>query len=210
MYKGKHMRTKTKLFLIKFIPIRSVRHRLRNKLNPKKDVFKELYPNAVIDPTNIISNPEYVKIGNNVCLNGYNEIWANPPGVEIGDNVVFANHIVVMSNSHHYDSNEMVPYDSKGIARPIHIGNNVWIGAHSIILPGVYIDEGAIIAAGSVVTKSVPKCAIVAGNPARIVKYRDIKTYDKLVKEKKFYNFVGPKKAKPEMIIINEYKPFMK
>jgi acetyltransferase-like isoleucine patch superfamily enzyme len=203
------MKIKTKLFLIKFIPIRSIRHKLRKKLNPKKDIFKELYPYARIDPTNIISDPKYVKIGKNVCFNGFNEIWSGPPGIEIGDNVVFANHIVVISDFHHYENDEMLPYDRNDIARPVHIGNNVWIGMHSIILPGVYIDEGAVIAAGSVVTKSVPKCAIVAGNPARIIKYRDIKKYDKLVKEKKFYDFIGPR-FELNKIIINEYKPFMK
>ena len=204
------MKTKTKLFLIKFIPLRNIRHKLRDKLNPKISKFKELYPDCVIDPTNIIANPQFVKIGKNCLFNAYNEIWANPPGIEIGNNVVFANHIVVISNFHHYENDEMVPYDTKGEARPVHIGDNVWVGMHSIILPGVYIDEGAIIAAGSVVTKSVPKCAIVAGNPARIVKYRDIKKYDRLVKEKKFFNFTVPAELEPEMVIINEYKPFMK
>ena len=48
------------------------------------------------------------------------------------------------------------------------------------ITPGVYIDEGAIVAMGAVVTKDVPKCAIVGGNPARVLKYRDIQHYDRL------------------------------
>jgi acetyltransferase-like isoleucine patch superfamily enzyme len=48
------------------------------------------------------------------------------------------------------------------------------------ITPGVYIHEGAIVAMGAVVTKDVPKCAIVGGNPARVLKYRDIQHYDRL------------------------------
>ncbi len=52
------------------------------------------------------------------------------------------------------------------------IGNGVWIGCHSVIMPGVKIGDGAIVAAGSVVTKSVPPYAIVAGNPAKILKFR--------------------------------------
>lgn len=59
---------------------------------------------------------------------------------------------------------------------PIDIGNDVWIGTNSIILSGVKIGDGAIIAAGSVVTKDVPDFAIVAGNPSRIIKYRFEKT----------------------------------
>lgn len=62
------------------------------------------------------------------------------------------------------------------------IGNDVWIGQNAIIIGGVRIGDGAIVAAGSVVTKDVPPCAIVGGNPARIIKYRfdnenDIRTH---------------------------------
>lgn len=61
-----------------------------------------------------------------------------------------------------------MPY-SKGI---IEIGNDVWIGTSAIILSGVKIGHGAVVAAGSIVTKSVPPYAIVGGNPAKIIKYR--------------------------------------
>ena len=57
-----------------------------------------------------------------------------------------------------------------GYGIPISIGNNVWIGGHSVILPGVTIGDGAVIAAGSVVTKSVSPRTLVAGNPAKIKK----------------------------------------
>lgn len=56
--------------------------------------------------------------------------------------------------------------------RPITIGNDVWIGSRAIILDGVHIGDGAIIGAGSVVTKDVPPYAIVGGVPARIIRYR--------------------------------------
>jgi len=59
------------------------------------------------------------------------------------------------------------------IDRPISVGRHVWIGVGSIILPGVVIEDYAVIAGGSVVDHNVPKGAIVAGNPARIIKYRD-------------------------------------
>ena len=56
--------------------------------------------------------------------------------------------------------------------RNIIIEDDVWIGANSVILPGITIEQGAVIGAGSVVTKDVPSYAIVAGNPAKIIKYR--------------------------------------
>jgi acetyltransferase-like isoleucine patch superfamily enzyme len=55
-------------------------------------------------------------------------------------------------------------------ARPIHVGDNVWIGFGSCILPGVSIGEGSIVGARSVVTEAVPPYTIVAGNPARVVR----------------------------------------
>ena len=53
---------------------------------------------------------------------------------------------------------------------PIRIGNNVWIGAQATVLPGVTIDDGAIIAAGAVVSRDVPANVIVGGVPAKIIK----------------------------------------
>lgn len=69
---------------------------------------------------------------------------------------------------------------SKG---PIVIGNDVWIGMDSMILSGVTIGQGAVIAAGSVVTKDVPPYAIVGGNPAKVIKYRfEPQIIDRLLK----------------------------
>jgi serine acetyltransferase len=61
------------------------------------------------------------------------------------------------------------------------IGNDVWIGMDATILSGVTVGNGAVIAAGSIVNKNIPAYAIVAGNPAKVVKYRfDQETIDKL------------------------------
>ncbi len=62
------------------------------------------------------------------------------------------------------------PITAKG---PITIENEAWVGTAAIILSGVTIGEGAVVAAGAVVTRDVPAGAIVAGNPARIIKYRN-------------------------------------
>jgi acetyltransferase-like isoleucine patch superfamily enzyme len=74
--------------------------------------------------------------------------------------------------------------DSMSVSKgPIIIGNDVWIGFRSVILSGVTIGDGAVIYAGSVVTKDVPSYAIVAGVPAKIIRYRfDSKTIEKLVR----------------------------
>lgn len=72
----------------------------------------------------------------------------------------------------HLKSFGFVEENEKIEIREISIGNDVWIGANSCILSGVCIGNGAVIGAGSVVTKNVPDYAVVAGNPARVIKYR--------------------------------------
>ena len=58
--------------------------------------------------------------------------------------------------------------------KPVHIGNDVWLGSRVTILPGVNIGNGCIIGASAVVTKDVPDYAVVGGNPAKILKYRKL------------------------------------
>lgn len=93
----------------------------------------------------------------------------------IADNVIF-----LLGGDHKYTSLLLYPihvkfmkyqYEAK-TKGPISVGDDVWIGSHAIILSGITIGNGAVVGAGSVVTKDVPPYAIVAGNPARIIKYR--------------------------------------
>ncbi|MFK5968546.1 MAG: DapH/DapD/GlmU-related protein [Candidatus Marithrix sp.] len=79
------------------------------------------------------------------------------------------------------------PYDR--FAKKVEIGNDVWIGTGSTILRGVKIGDGAVIGANSIVTKDVPPYAIVAGNPANILKYRFEKTIIKRLEELKWWDF---------------------
>lgn len=93
-----------------------------------------------------------------------------------------------------------------GIYSHVEIGNNCWFGARCIILPGVKIEDGAVIAAGSVVTKSVPCGAIVGGNPAKIIGWRDMDKYNKLKSEHK--NYIFGRKIK--RVVKSEFKEFLK
>lgn len=95
----------------------------------------------------------------------------------------------MMARNHLYDDVDLksVPYDYRYKNKKVVIGNFCWIGARTTILPGVTIGDGAVIGAGSVVAHDVPKRAVVAGNPAKILKYRDISKFDELVKEGKGY-----------------------
>lgn len=80
-----------------------------------------------------------------------------------------------------------MPYDNVTYLQGVVIGKNVWIGDHTMICPGVKIGDGAVIAMGSVVSRDVPSCAVVGGNPATVIKMRDMELYDRLLEEGKYY-----------------------
>lgn len=87
-------------------------------------------------------------------------------GVIIGDGTIIAAGVKIISANHApQEINKWLP------APPIVIGQNVWVGANAVILPGVQVGEKAVIGAAAVVTKSIPDRAIAVGNPARIIKY---------------------------------------
>lgn len=94
---------------------------------------------------------------------------------------------MMITQIHNYDHGKKVPYDDTYIYKDITIEDNVWLGSRVIVLGGVTIGEGAIIQAGSVVVKNIPKYAIAGGHPATVFKYRDIDHYERLKAEGKFH-----------------------
>jgi virginiamycin A acetyltransferase len=98
------------------------------------------------------------------------------------------NHPLNYKSSHPFFFNSRLKIVEKDLipTTSIVVGNDVWIGVNVIILPSVsFIGDGAVIGAGSIVTKNVPPYAIVAGNPAKVIKYRfEPDRIDKLLKEK--------------------------
>ncbi len=121
-----------------------------------------------------ISFSDKLMIGNNCKINSNVYINARS-GVTIGDNVTLSHGVKIISTGydieHWMSTGERVHITDK----PIHIGNNCWIGTNAIILPGVKITgEYVVIGAGAVVTKDITESKVlVAGNPAKIVKHYD-------------------------------------
>lgn len=97
--------------------------------------------------------------------------------VTIGDYFHSGKGILFITQNHNYEGS-LIPYDNTFIYKDIIVEDCVWIGAKAIILGGVNLGEGCIVQAGSVVVKDVPKYAIVGGSPAKVFKYRDIKSYE--------------------------------
>ncbi len=123
-------------------------------------------------------------VGENVHINRHAYIRAEG-GLSIGDNVHIAQHLIIYTINHNYKGGA-IPYDHTMIKKPVRIAENVWIGIRVTIVPGVHIGEGAIVGAGSVVTKDVPPLAIVGGAPAKVIGYRDRDHYEALVRLKRF------------------------
>ena len=108
-----------------------------------------------------------INIGDNFVGN-FNLTILDEADVVIGDNVFIGPNTTLCTIIHASD----VESRNKGImcAKPIHIRDNAWIAANVVILPGVSVGEGAIVGAGSVVTKDVPPATVVAGYPARTIR----------------------------------------
>lgn len=102
-------------------------------------------------------------IGDNTFIGDRTEIHCGKE-IIIGNDCDISWDVVIMDRDYHKLNSQECVY------KPVHIGNKVWIGCRSTILKGVKIGDGAVVAAGSVVTRDVPANTVVAGNPARVVK----------------------------------------
>lgn len=184
--------------LISKIPIRKLRKRLAYKYG--------WFPGNYVQPNVSISSIKNLKIEGNVYIGGETILHCEG-GLSIGYNSKIGGCCFIMTTNHNYKSTTRVPFDNIGLMQKVEIGKNCWIGAKSIICPGVKIEDGAIVAMGSVVTKSVPKGAIVGGNPAKIIKYRDLEVFDNLAKQKKCYPMENELSRK--WVRIEEFKPYL-
>ncbi|OUL22685.1 transferase [Nostoc sp. RF31YmG] len=130
----------------------------------------------------IVNYPQNISLGNKVYI-GQNVLLDGRGGITIGDNTTVGFNVVILSANHDYQSNDL-PYEHNVyIHKPVVIGCNVWIGGNALIIPGVTIGDGAIVAAGTVVTANVEPLAIVGNQPMRTIKYRDREHYERLARE---------------------------
>lgn len=127
----------------------------------------------------VVENRAYFGNGKNFSVGDEGALGANFKSVNrivtIGNNLMMAEEVLFLGGGHKYDRLD-IPMGHQGSEpqTPLLIEDDVWIGARAIVLPGCrHIGKGVIVGAGSVVTKDIPDYAIVGGNPARVIKYRN-------------------------------------
>lgn len=138
-----------------------------------KCMLKNLGENSYIDYKSYIRYPQKVSIGSNVSINrGCNiiaGISSKDAEIDIKDNVAIGPNVTFFAAGHDHSK-----IDLPGTGEKITVHKYCWIGGNSTILQGVDVGEGCIIGACSVVTKSIPAYSIAAGNPARVIKKREL------------------------------------
>ena len=151
---------------------------LKKREEMLKEMFAEIGEGCYIEPP-LYANwgGKHVHFGSyvyaNFCLS-----LVDDSHIYVGDHVMFAPRVTVAAGTHPIHPglrSKQAQYNM-----PVHIGTNVWIGANSVILPGVSIGDNSVIGAGSVVTKDIPANVVAVGNPCKVLREigeRDLEYY---------------------------------
>lgn len=153
-----------------------------------ENIIKKLY--KFIQSPIVYAKRIGVKLGKGTTVADKNHWSTEPYLIEIGEYCRVAKGVCFFT--HGAAQMGRIKYPDYDFFGKIRIGNRVYIGANSMIMPGVVVEDNVLIAAGSVVTKSVPKNCIVGGNPARIIGNIDV-----FVEKNKRYN-LNSKKLSPD------------
>ena len=142
----------------------------RSDFDGISDVLKELFgssDDAFVNPPFFCDYGSHIHVGKNFFAN-YNCTIIDVAPVIIGENCQLAPNVAIYTAGHPVHPAARNTAYEYGIS--VTIGNNVWVGGNSVILPGVHIGDNSVIGAGSVVTKDIPACCVAAGNPCRVIR----------------------------------------
>ena len=176
-----------------FIPFKNVRHYLKHKyvyFNGYDNKWtRQIYKQCECGKDLWCGGPTFLndkcELADRVCFNGCQVHGTGK--LKIGCSFHSGIELLIITSNHNYDNGKHIPYSPKdNIAKDVVIGDAVWCGSRVTILPGTHIGNGVIIQAGSVVHGDIPHCAIIGGNPAQIIKYRNKDHFYKLYKQGRF------------------------
>jgi acetyltransferase-like isoleucine patch superfamily enzyme len=139
-----------------------------SRIDFNKNVAIHDFVKLVAEDNGLISFGERVNIGD------YSTIRASRATIEIGSHTMLGQYVKLISTNHSYKNKNLYIHDQDIDMEKIgiKIGEDCWLGAGCIVLPGVNIGNGVVVGAHAVVTKDIPDYAIVVGSPARIISYR--------------------------------------
>lgn len=136
-----------------------------------KNLFSKIGNNSSISSGCKTLYPQGITLGNNVAIT--RDVTLDGRGtIEIADDTMIGFESIILTSTHNFNQKDVLIRNQGMFDAPVKIGKDVWIGARTIILPGVTVGDGAIIGANSVVTKDVMSNTIVGGIPARFIKNR--------------------------------------
>jgi len=119
------------------------------------------------------SAKSYIRIGENSFIGHYCNLRTGGGFIDIGRDVLLGQFVSLIASGHGIRAGVLIRIQEPSARMGIRIGDGAWIGVNAVVLPGVTVGAGAVVGAAAVVTHDVPPNAIVAGNPARILRYRD-------------------------------------
>lgn len=134
------------------------------------ELFGSLGANAFVESPFYCDYGANIHAGKNLFMN-FNCVILDCAEVQIGDDVLMGPNVQLYTASHPLEANQRAA--GPELAKPIRIGNKVWIGGGVIVCPGVTIGDNTTIGAGSVVTKDIPANVFAAGNPCRVIRQID-------------------------------------
>ena len=152
--------------LYKFNKTKPYQYKKRSRL--LKNMFAEIGENCYIEPP-LRANfgGKHIHFGNSVYCN-FGCTFVDDTHIYVGNNVMFAPNVVVATAAHPIEPE----LREKGLQynKSVRIGNNCWIGAGALIMPGITIGDNTVIGAGSVVTKDIPANVVAVGNPCKVIR----------------------------------------